>query len=213
MGNILIDNNGNALLSGNKALEVTASIDSNIVAGNIKKDVTILGVTGTYEGSGGNNGFKCTNKISLSGEPLSSIGLLSHVYTFSGELDSAGLAILYPGGNSGMTGILSKDSSSNNSVIISRYLTITGSDTLFIDKFCEPLYCAPNTQKLISHRLTFTGTDLNAYVEINDSGVLSSYSAYDMDSSIQTFYIMVIFKGVDGSYDFDIFCPILLYDD
>lgn len=55
MGNILIDNNGNALLSGNKALEVTASIDSNIVAGNIKKDVTILGVTGTYEGSGGSN--------------------------------------------------------------------------------------------------------------------------------------------------------------
>lgn len=28
---------------------VTAAIDENIVAGNIKKDVTILGVTGTYE--------------------------------------------------------------------------------------------------------------------------------------------------------------------
>lgn len=212
MGNVLIDNNGNALLSENKALEVTASIDSNIVAGNIKKDVTILGVTGTYEGSGGNNGFKCTNKISLSGEPLSSIGLLSHVYTFSGELDSAGLAVLQPGGNNGMTGILNKTSNSN-SVIISQYLTITGSDILFTDKFCEPLYCAPNTQKLISHRLTFTGNDLNSYVEIDDSGVLSSYSTYSMDPSTQTFYIMVIFKGVDGSYDFDIFCPILLYDD
>lgn len=31
---------------------VTSSIDTNITAGNIKKDVTILGVTGTYEGSG-----------------------------------------------------------------------------------------------------------------------------------------------------------------
>lgn len=31
---------------------VTSSIDANIVAGNIKKDVIILGVTGTYEGSG-----------------------------------------------------------------------------------------------------------------------------------------------------------------
>lgn len=30
---------------------VTSSIDSNIIAGNIKKDVQILGVTGTYEGS------------------------------------------------------------------------------------------------------------------------------------------------------------------
>lgn len=53
MGNILIDGNGNALISGNKALEVTSAIDSNIVPGNIKKDVSILGVTGTYEGSGG----------------------------------------------------------------------------------------------------------------------------------------------------------------
>ena len=31
---------------------VTSAIDENIVAGNIKKDVTILGVTGTYEGGG-----------------------------------------------------------------------------------------------------------------------------------------------------------------
>lgn len=30
---------------------VTSAIDENIVAGNIKKDVTILGVTGTHEGS------------------------------------------------------------------------------------------------------------------------------------------------------------------
>ena len=31
---------------------VTSTIDSNIKAGNIRKDVTILGVTGTYEGGG-----------------------------------------------------------------------------------------------------------------------------------------------------------------
>ena len=45
-------NNG---YSGNGTITVepvTSSIDSNITAGNIKKDVTILGVTGTYEGSG-----------------------------------------------------------------------------------------------------------------------------------------------------------------
>lgn len=35
---------------------VTAAIDNNIVAGNIKKDVVILGVTGSYEGSGGGSG-------------------------------------------------------------------------------------------------------------------------------------------------------------
>lgn len=42
--------------SGNGTITVnavTSSIDANISAGNIKKDVTILGVTGSYEGSGG----------------------------------------------------------------------------------------------------------------------------------------------------------------
>lgn len=63
MGNILIDNNGNALLSNNKALEVTSAIDSNIIPENIKKDVTILGVTGTYEGSGGGSTAVIINPI------------------------------------------------------------------------------------------------------------------------------------------------------
>lgn len=34
---------------------VTSSIDANIIPGNIKKDVTILGVTGTHEGGGGSS--------------------------------------------------------------------------------------------------------------------------------------------------------------
>lgn len=45
--------------SGNGTITVnavTSSIDANITAGNIKKDVTILGVTGTYEGGGGGGG-------------------------------------------------------------------------------------------------------------------------------------------------------------
>lgn len=36
-------------------------VDSNLVAGNIKKDVAILGVTGTYEGSGGGGGGSSVN--------------------------------------------------------------------------------------------------------------------------------------------------------
>lgn len=39
-------------LSSVTVTPVTSSIDSNIKAGNIKKDITILGVTGTYEGGG-----------------------------------------------------------------------------------------------------------------------------------------------------------------
>lgn len=47
--NVFPDNEYDAL-SEVEVKAVTASIDTNIVASNIKKDVTILGVTGTYEG-------------------------------------------------------------------------------------------------------------------------------------------------------------------
>ena len=49
---------------------VTSSIDANITAGNIKKDVVILGVTGSYEGSGGSSSsrvFKANFVIDTSG--------------------------------------------------------------------------------------------------------------------------------------------------
>lgn len=52
MGKILVNSQGKAILASGNAFEVTAAVDSNITAGNIKKDVTILGVTGTYEGGG-----------------------------------------------------------------------------------------------------------------------------------------------------------------
>lgn len=45
-----------------KISAVTSSIDANIAAGNIKKDVTILGVTGTYEGSGGGGDIQIIKK-------------------------------------------------------------------------------------------------------------------------------------------------------
>lgn len=56
MTKVIVNQQGKALLtSSNKGFYADASIDSNIQAGNIKKDVVILGVTGTYEGSGGGN--------------------------------------------------------------------------------------------------------------------------------------------------------------
>ena len=64
MGNILIDNNGNALLSNNKALEITSAIDLNITPENIKKDVNILGVTGTYEGNPATTFYTCSSILS-----------------------------------------------------------------------------------------------------------------------------------------------------
>lgn len=49
-GNINITNTSSTDVSQYATAQV---VDSNLVAGNIKKDTTILGVTGSYEGSGG----------------------------------------------------------------------------------------------------------------------------------------------------------------
>ena len=61
---------------------VTAAIDANITAGNIKKDVVILGVIGTYQGSGGyseipsyqiNNGILSRRTVVLNGTEFSNV--------------------------------------------------------------------------------------------------------------------------------------------
>lgn len=53
MGKIIKDQSGKVLAANGGAFQVDATIDSNIVAGNIKSGVSILGVEGTYQGGGG----------------------------------------------------------------------------------------------------------------------------------------------------------------
>lgn len=65
---------------------VTSSIDANIQAGNIKKDVTILGVTGSYEGGGGGSGLAL--ELEVSG------GKLQHSTTASSIIDLTGVTSL-----------------------------------------------------------------------------------------------------------------------
>ena len=126
--------------SGNGTITVnpvTAEIDANIVEGNIKKDVQILGVTGVYEGDGYkelpsyeiNNGVvSCRNHI-LTGDEFNEItsvnaGALFGTYyqntTLSGVVD---LSSLTSAGNGGLnsafqnTAITSVDLSSLTTVI------------------------------------------------------------------------------------------------
>lgn len=190
MGNVLVNSQGNVITSGGNAFEVTSNVDANIVAGNIKKDVTILGVTGTYEGSGG-GGFRCTNKILTSSEPFLSVNT-SHTYTFSGELDSAALALLDPHSDLAIIGINT----------YTRF-TITYPSLMFQDKFCEPYYGTYNGAKLISSSLTFRNNDINTTISINNQGVLSKTDQYTVTEDTLGYILLVIFKGADGTYDFD----------
>ena len=82
---------------------VTASIDANITAGNIKKDVTILGVTGSYEGSSSGGDLKTVYPdylkdgrscyvLRASGGPTSNASTIS---TFLSAQPTGGLVIFW----------------------------------------------------------------------------------------------------------------------
>lgn len=58
---------------------VTSSIDANISAGNIKDGVTILGVTGNYQGSGGGGGYKIGDRVT--DDSNIAIGTIGAFYT------------------------------------------------------------------------------------------------------------------------------------
>ena len=80
---------------------VTSSIDANITAGNIKKDVQILGVTGTYEGSGGGSKYFGCDGTTFIGEidangtlqaPFDSTYIDNIVFTGVKDIGIAGLS-------------------------------------------------------------------------------------------------------------------------
>jgi hypothetical protein len=64
---------------------VTSSIDANIQAGNIKKDVQILGVTGTYEGSSGK--YKLLDRVK--DDNNNEIGTVSGFFTDDNNIEYA----------------------------------------------------------------------------------------------------------------------------
>lgn len=69
---------------------VTSSIDSNIIAENIKKDITILNVVGTYEGSGGGSDdgkYQLLQRIS--DDNNNEIGTVSGFFTDSNDVEYA----------------------------------------------------------------------------------------------------------------------------
>lgn len=169
--------------------------------------------------SGGGGGFRCTNKLLLNGCSLVHVGdgtsLLSnntYQYTFDGTLQSAGIALFGLHGGNDETFLLKPKNS--NSVVYNAYITITTTgEMLFQDHFCEPYYQTFGNDLIISPSLSFTANDLNASMSISNTGLLTLYTQYSDDPQPFSLSAMVIFKGVDGTYDFDIFDFRLCYDD
>lgn len=57
------------------------------------------------------------------------------------------------------------------------------------------------------------GNILTDSIQITDTGLLTYDTTYNMNVSHANFFILVVFKGTDGTYDFDVFNPIFYYDD
>lgn len=66
---------------------VTSSIDANITAGNIKKDVVILGVTGSYEGEGSSGRYKLLDRIK--DDSNNEIGTVCGFFTDANDVEYA----------------------------------------------------------------------------------------------------------------------------
>jgi len=68
---------------------VTSSVDQNISAENIKKDISILGVTGTYEGSGGGSSGKYQFLQRIIDDSNDEIGTVCGFYKDSNSVEYA----------------------------------------------------------------------------------------------------------------------------
>lgn len=209
MGNILKDSSGKVVTLGGNPIEITSSVDSNIVAGNIKKDVTILGVTGTYEGNGGgsgSSGFRCTNKIAA----INASSSYNHQYTFEGTLSNCAIGILTQAGDSeGSILEISENASSVNY----EYKTITPG-TLVTDILTEQnnYWAGYGKVLLLSKEIYFTGPySLDSEVTITNTGLLTFINHVSM-STDSNVLILVVFKGTDNVIDFDVVNLILESD-
>lgn len=102
---------------------VTSDIDNNIVPENIKKDVAILGVTGSYEGSGGGSVINHT-LLSKVGKPETIIG-----YAESDDWETKiGQEITICDTKGGLTGSMSIDN-----ITYMRPFTVTSGSTIAFD--------------------------------------------------------------------------------
>lgn len=188
---------------------VTSSIDANITAGNIKDGVSILGVTGTYAGSGGysefpsyqvSSGVASKRSGALTGTEFSNItsissdGLTNAFYGCSGltgtvnlssltTVDSYGLMSAFFN-CSGLTGLnLSSLTSVGRTGLQNAFYQCSGlTGTLDLSSLTTVDYNGLNTAFYNCSKLT--GVDLSSLTTIDDNGLSSAFQGCSLLASV-----------------------------
>lgn len=137
---------------------VTSSIDANITAGNIKKDVQILGVTGTYEGSGG-GGYTEIPRYEVNNGTVSVRSLVLTGNEFDGITDAGNYAFYH----------LFDDCDISGSVVFNDLTTISG-----VNVFDHAFYSTQVTSISFPELVTITGSfGTYAFANLSNSYVKS----------------------------------------
>lgn len=178
---------------------VTSDIDSNIQAGNIKKDVQILGVTGTYEGGGGSaepalqyhivDGtieFPSDTVIDLCGATDVGTNVFNGLYQYRGfypiiNVDFSSLTSL---SGSGACQFMFESCGGVGAANLSGLITISGSEAAY----CMFSYCS----NLIILNLSSLTTI---------SGSYACYAMADSNSELTTVYLnnLTTVSGTEGA--------------
>lgn len=195
----------NSGYSGNGTISVsavTSSIDNNITAGNIKKNVTILGVTGTYDGGGSGytefpsyqveNGVASRRSKILDGTEfldITNVGDYGLAYAFynctglTGSLDLSSLTTINRGGLNrafygctGLTGQLDLSSLTTingNDGLNSAFYGCTGLTSVNLSSLTK-INGTNGANSVFSRCTGLTDVSFQALTTINSSGALAS---------------------------------------
>ena len=164
--------------------------DANLVAGNIKKDVTIFNTTGSYEGGGG--GEWTTNGIAANSEPSGAINITastveSYAFTRKSAITSVTGTCTTLKGNcfDTCTGLKTADFPNVTTGATSLFTGDTGLETLSLPLMTtKATYLAHNCQKLKTVTLSnMSGVGSNAFQQCYALQTLDLPKATSIDAN------------------------------
>jgi len=149
-------------------------VDENLTAENIKKDVVILGTTGSYEGSGGSSDFS-TAEITLNFTPPSGVTITTYaIYSPKISYDGTDYVISTPD----MQGNLTSDT--NTLILIladdgnGAKARITSIDTITCMDAEGNFYVIDGTPTLSGDITEVPGSEYNYYVVTGDCSITAN---------------------------------------